>query len=379
MPRAERLRIAHLSDFHVGHVTANLLQLGRLLAPAEPGHGMLDVAARLVAGSWADRRSIFEPVIRSAHLAGDYETRNLVAVVQAARARGAAHVILTGDVANLGAASEFREAAAVLRAFGYSGANLTVLPGNHDVINLRGTPGFKPLVTARDYPLLNMIGDDVCAVAVDTTAQAPDLDWRDALVLNSRGIVRDGDLPLIDQLLRKAPPHAFRILCCHHHLVDLPHDGYVESLSDHLDRRLAGRAANADALLDVAQARGVGLILFGHRHGATHDRFTIRGIPAACSGAVTQPGRDGLLRFRMFDFEGNQLVGREWVEVSPQDASPEIVARAIDGVSVFEDDPRNHVSEAGPSSQLNWTRMRTKVRALDSDVLSKMRKRLGGK
>ena len=381
MRRDDHLRIAHLSDLHVGHITANLVQLRHLLAPDEPGHGLLDMAARLVAGSWTERRSLLEPLFRSSHIMPDYETRNLVAVVQAARARGADHVVLTGDIANLGAASEFREAAAVLRAFGYSGSTLTVVPGNHDVINFRGTPGFRPLVTARDYPHLDLVNDSVCAVALDTTARAPDLDWRDALVLNSRGIVRPSDVETVDRLLRDAPPESFRILCCHHHLVDLPPDGYVEAWSDKVDHRLAGRAANAEALLDVAQARGVGLILFGHRHRATHDRFTIRGIPAACSGAVTELGPDGLLRFRIFEFEGNRLVGAEWVAVSPLQASPQLVARAIDGVSALEDDARAHVSAAvdGSMTRKDWGSMRRRVNALDRDLLSRMKARLGKK
>jgi len=382
MRRDVALRIAHLSDLHVGHITANLVQLQRLLMPSGSGHGVLDVATRLVAGSWAERYSLLEPLLRSAHLMHHYETRNLVAVVQAARARGAAHVVLTGDIANLGAASELREAATVLRAFGYSGPTLTVVPGNHDVINFRGTPGFRPLVTLRDYPHLDLINESVCAVSVDTTAHAPELDWRDAFVLNSRGLVRERDVQAVDKLLSQAPPGAFRILCCHHHLVDLPPDGYVEAWSDRLDRRLAGRAANADALLDVAQTHGVGLILFGHRHRATHDQFTIRGIPAACSGAVTEPGANGLLRFRIFSFEGNRLVGREWVEVSPLSASLEVVARAIDGVSTFQDDAPTRVSEpieGGRISALDWGKVRGKVKQLDRAMAEKVKSRLAGK
>lgn len=381
MRRTARLRIAHLSDLHVGHVTANFMRLRKLLSPAEPGHGMLDVAARLVAGFRSNRRSVLEPLLRSAHLMHDYETRNLVAVVQAARAKGAAHVILTGDVANLGAPSEFREAAAVLKAFGYSGSTLTVVPGNHDVINFQGAPGFRPLVTLREYPHLDIISEDICALALDTAAESTDLDWRDALVLNSRGVVRQEDVGAADSLLGSAPPNAFRILCCHHHLVDLPPDGYVEAWSDRIDRRLAGRASNADALLDVAQAHHVGLILFGHRHRPTHDRFTIRGIPAACSGAVTDVGPDGLLRFRIFEFEGNELVGREWVEVSPLSASPEVVAKAIEGISALEGVTQEQATEAveGRVSRLNWGRMRSKVRALDRGVLERVKSRSRGR
>ena len=47
------------------------------------------------------------------------------------------------------------------------------------------------------------------SASVDTTAHAPDLDWRDALVLNSRGLVRERDVQAVDKFLSQAPPGAF--------------------------------------------------------------------------------------------------------------------------------------------------------------------------
>ncbi len=371
------LRVAHLSDLHVGHVVANLAQLRRMFLP-KGGAGLLDIATRLLASSWADRRSLIEPLFRASHLSHGYQTRNLVAVAQAVRSNDAAHVILTGDLANLGAASEWREAIAVLAAAGYEAGTLSIVPGNHDVINFRGAP--LPL-TDRVYPCLDRIGPHLCVLNVDTTAHLPELDWRDTLIMNSRGIVRQADIDTADRLLSEVPPSVFKILACHHHLVDLPPDGYVDEWSDRLDKRLLGRASNAEALLDVAQARGVGLILFGHRHRATHDQFTIRDIPAACSGSVTEVGDRGTMRFRMFEFDGPALVGRRWVEVSPSEASPEAVAKAIEEVSALEGEPQNVASESGvgPLSERGWNRVRGRLKQVDRSVLERMARRMGAR
>jgi 3',5'-cyclic AMP phosphodiesterase CpdA len=326
MPPAPRLTVAHLSDLHVGHVTSNLSRLRRLLLPSQRGEGVLDLAVRLVGSSWKDRRSLLEPLLRSAHLLHRYQRRNLVALLESVRAERADHVVLTGDIANLGAASELREAMQVLRDFGYGDRRLTVVPGNHDVINFAGTGDFRRLVRDRAYPHLDRIDEQTWVVAVDSTAHGEDLDWRDAVSLNARGFVRLRDVEQVDRLLASVPQGSFKILCCHHHLVDLPADGYVDDLSGRVDRRLLGKAENADALLDVAVARGVGLILFGHRHRATHDRFTIRSIPAACSGSVTIPDARGMLRWRAFELEGASLAGCRWVEVAARRPAADAVA-----------------------------------------------------
>jgi 3',5'-cyclic AMP phosphodiesterase CpdA len=316
---ASRLRIAHISDFHVAHVTANLRRLARLALLTAKGEGLWDIAARLAVSSWVQRRSLIEPVLRSAHMLRVYDPRNLAAVVQSIRSQQVDHVIATGDTTNLSAASEFREAMQVLRDGGYHTDRLTVVPGNHDRINFRGTADYRRYVCDREYPLLTRISEQVWVVALDTTAHGEDLDWRDMLTMNSRGQVHPDTVSRVDGLLASVPTGSFTILCCHHHLVDLPTDGYLDEWSGRLDPRLSGKAENADALIAVARTRGVGLILFGHRHRATHDRFTIEGIPAACSGSVTEPDSRGRLRYRIFDFDGPRLMARSWITVSPAD------------------------------------------------------------
>jgi 3',5'-cyclic AMP phosphodiesterase CpdA len=372
------LRIAHLSDLHVGHLSANLIRLGRLLLPRTRGEGAWDVVTRLLASSWVDRRSLSEPLVRAAHLTHAYETRNLVAVVQSVREQGCDHVILTGDLANLGASSEMLEARAVLDAFGYAAGRLTVVPGNHDVVNFDGVAEFQKVMRQDAWPHLDRISDDVAALAIDTTAHGEALDWRDALTMNARGVISDEDLEKADALLASVPAGVFKILCCHHHLVDLPPDGYSDEFTGRIDPRLAGRAANADRLIQIAKARGVGQILFGHRHHATHHLFRIRSVPASCSGSVTEVDRRGRLRYRIFDFDGPRVIRRRWIETSPRDARRDVVLRALEGISSVKDDEDLKLTQRISLGHFerDMERLQKRKKELDRKIVARVRERM---
>lgn len=372
------LRIAHLSDLHVGHVSANLVRLGRLVLPRSRGEGAWDIATRLVASSWFERRSLWEPLLRSTHLAHKYQTRSLVAVVQSAREHGCQHVILTGDVANLGASSEMQEAKLVLSAFGYDREHLTVVPGNHDVVNFQGVAEFRDVMGQPGWPHMSKVSDDVVVLALDSTVHDKDLDWRDALGMNARGMFSEASVAEAEGLLRAAPSGVFKIICCHHHLVDLPPDGYVDEWSGKLDPRQAGPAQRAQDILDLAQKYGAGLLLFGHRHRATHHLFTIRGIPAACSGSVTEMDYQGRLRYRIFDFDGPRIRRRRWIDAFPQNASRDVVIQALQGVSSVQKDDEWTLTEqlSLRDVERDMARLVEKTKALDRRVVETVRKRL---
>jgi 3',5'-cyclic AMP phosphodiesterase CpdA len=367
MSSGRSVRIAHLSDLHVAHVTANLKRIGRLVFPSAPGEGLFDVLTKLAVSSYFERHALIEPLLRSAHLTHRYDPRTLAAVLGSVARRGVEHVAVTGDLSTLGAASELREASAALSAYGWTGPRCTVVPGNHDRMNFRGVADFQALVCDRELPYLNPVSDELVTIGVDSTAWGADLDWRDMLAMNSRGRIPIPHIEKVDRLLASLPKGVAAILCVHHHVVDLPPDGYVDDWAAQLDPRLSGKAENAELLLDVASARRVALILFGHRHRATRDGFTIRSIPAACSGAVTEPDPQGRLRYRIFDFEGAKLVGSEWVTVEPGDIrqAPAITAPVeSDGVKVT-------VKLDGSNLQEQLGRLKQKRKELDRQVLER--------
>ncbi|MBI5531744.1 MAG: metallophosphoesterase [Deltaproteobacteria bacterium] len=370
MASSPRTSIAHLSDIHVAHATSNLKRLGRLLSPSGPGEGLVDVVTRLVMSSWFERRALGEPLMRSAHLKHRYDPRQLSAVLQSVREQKVDHVILTGDLTEMGAPSEMREAMAALDAFGWKGPNLTLMPGNHDRLNFRAVADFRSIACDRDYPLLNRITDDLFAIAVDSTAWGAELDWRDMMTMNARGRILVSDVEKIDKMLASLPPGAGCILCTHHHVIDLPPDGYVDDWAGKADARLSGKAEGSEALIDVAEARKVRLILFGHRHRATRDAFSIRGIPAACSGAVTRADSEGRLRYRIFEFEGANLVESRWVTITEDmvHAAPPVTA-PVEG-----DDLKVTVKVSPDNLQQQMSDLTAKRKEMDRKILERMAK-----
>jgi 3',5'-cyclic AMP phosphodiesterase CpdA len=273
-----------------------------------------------------------------------------------------------------------KEVMRVLGSAGYRGSNLTVVPGNHDRYNLRGTGDFEKQVSLRPYPHVDHPNDQVAIVGLDSTVRDSELDWRDALVMSSRGIISIEQIEAADRILARLGERVFKILCCHHHVVELPADGYADSFGTKFDARLTGKAQNADQLMDVAKARGVGLILFGHRHRATHDQFAIRGIASACSGAVTQPGNDGLLRYRVFDFEGGALMGRKWIEVNERDADMAELSLYLDRVPEIDSQMQSQSTKVR-SGEMGEGIAKAKARAKEREreVLEKVRARMEGK
>ncbi len=363
-----RFRIAHLSDLHVAHVTANLRRLGRMLLPGEGG--WWDVLARLAASS-LERKSLFEPLTRSTHLAYKYDPRLLSAVLSDVRRSAADYAVVTGDLSNLGATSELREAVQTLAAFGFTRERCTIVPGNHDRINFSGTADWKRTLGAREYPHVDRAAEGIFVVAVDSTAHGDDLDWRDMVALNSRGRIGVDQIEKADALLAELPRDAMKILAVHHHLVDLPPDGYIDDWADKLDPRLAAKAEGSEVLLDVAVARGVGLILFGHRHRPTRDDFLIRGIPAACSGAVAQPDPSGVLKYRTFDFDGPRLVGRAWHSIEPSVALA-TCEKPVTAPDSGDDDLRATVAIDGGDLEGSLQKLRGKRRELDRRALEEL-------
>lgn len=99
-------RIAHLSDVHMLHRDPRRSSARYRLATRMVGVGRsLDPAPR---------------------------ARNLARALAAARAAGADHVVVSGDLTELGDDAEFEHLAEVLHDAGLPGDSVTLVPGNHD-------------------------------------------------------------------------------------------------------------------------------------------------------------------------------------------------------------------------------------------------------
>jgi 3',5'-cyclic AMP phosphodiesterase CpdA len=99
-------RIAHLSDVHILDARAGARAAG------------YRVATRLVSMG-----RIVDPRVRARRLAGG---------LAAARAAGADHVVISGDLTEVGEQVEFEHFAEVLHDAGLAEGSVTLVPGNHD-------------------------------------------------------------------------------------------------------------------------------------------------------------------------------------------------------------------------------------------------------
>lgn len=280
--------LAHLSDPH----------LAPMLRPR-----WTELAGKRATGylNWRRKR-------RFIHDAG-----TLATLVADMKAQNPDHIAVTGDIANVAAAAEFRTGRAWLDTLG-DAADVSLVPGNHDIYVKRalayaaelwgghmtgdeGVPGFPYLRRRGPLALIGL------SSGVPT---AP---------LMATGLVGAGQLERLESMLVSlAQEGLFRVVLVHHPPVTK-----------------AGRyrrLRNADALRRIIAAQGADLLLHGHDHlpmlnwleGPAGTLVPAVGVPSASAapGIAGQPAAYNLygiegapgawrceMRSRGFDAAGN--------------------------------------------------------------------------
>lgn len=251
-----RIRLAHLSDVH--------------LAPLPPGSLFRQFALKRVMGglNWKLRR----------HLWHDRAIADLL--VDDIRAHKPDHVALTGDIVNLSARAEFRQAALWLQSFG-SPDWISFVPGNHDAyVPVRWEDGlshfaaymtgsmsvehaFTSSHNAQPFPYVRFRGS-LALVGLTTALPQP--------VGKATGLLGPAQIRALAPLLRNLRQKGcYRLLMIHHP----PVPGQTPPSKCLLD---------AEEFAHVIAAEGAELILHGHTH-----RNTISGLPGP-DGAVPVVG-----------------------------------------------------------------------------------------
>lgn len=105
-------RLAHLSDVHILDSRAPLRS------------GRYRLATRFVAAGRA--------------IAPESRSRRLAAALAAAKAGGADHVVISGDLTEVGEAAEFEQFAGILEDARFPDGAITLVPGNHDAYTKGG-------------------------------------------------------------------------------------------------------------------------------------------------------------------------------------------------------------------------------------------------
>jgi 3',5'-cyclic AMP phosphodiesterase CpdA len=272
------LRIAHVSDLHV-------------LAPS--------------GFEW--RRIVFNKRVTGyANLvvkrARSYRRDYLLAVLSAA-ARSADQLVVTGDITNLSLESEYEEAIRLLQDAA-RGAEVTVVPGNHDIYlpsihrQRRFPHHFGEFMTS-DLPALALdlpAGRFPCvklrgpAAIVGLTSAVP----RPPFV--SAGFVGKAQLAALEEVLRH--PEVSRrtpVLLVHHSPLD----------SRFRIEQLRSGLVDARALRAALQPLARGLVLYGHLHVRRHTRLaTAAGhldVVCATAAALDHPDDDIRAGFNLYE------------------------------------------------------------------------------
>lgn len=245
-------RIAHLSDVHLAPLPAFNL-------------GQLNLKQWLGLANW--------------HLGRKRQQSRAVLdrLIEDVRQQQADHIVITGDLANLGLATELQAAARFVASLG-GPEGVTVIPGNHDAYAGTDFSALAPwmlsnaaatkISSRRDgFPFVKIFGD-IALIGLSSAVRTPPL--------YASGRLGDLQISELSSLLPRLSGQALaRVVLIHH--PPLPGQcGLRRGLDD------------AEALAAVLQKHGADLILHGHNHRwmtATVPQVDtpVVGVPSASS------------------------------------------------------------------------------------------------
>jgi predicted phosphodiesterase len=198
-------------------------------------------------------------MIRLAHLsdlhlgAGPQRLRAAARLVNELNASAVDHVVITGDITHNGRTEDFEEARALFAALKRDG-RLTMVPGNHD----RGTDDAAEQITkGRRVWVKRRPG--LYLICVDSTAPHNFVSFR------AHGSLCQRTLAMVDDALRGAQPGEQVVMALHHHLIRLPVETIGEWFADQFGWPHASELPLGRRLLELALGR-CDLVLHGHRH-----------------------------------------------------------------------------------------------------------------
>jgi 3',5'-cyclic AMP phosphodiesterase CpdA len=275
-------RIAHLSDVHI------------LDPRTRRSTARYRFAAKLVSLGRA-----VDPRIRA---------RKLARALRAAKAAGADHIVISGDLTELGDATEFEHFASVLEEQGLDGDSVTLVPGNHDAYttasgwrNALEGPLRRFASTSASEPGKLVDRGPVALLPIDTTCFQS--------VVRAGGVftadaARAIESRLVDPALRDKA-----IVLVLHHSPFVQHKTPVMQLFD----GLRGYARVTDLLVRHPRLQ----VLHGHLHRLVDKMMTVTGTtrarvfgaPAVCDDPGDDPDADAVPppRVRLYDVRDGAL------------------------------------------------------------------------
>lgn len=250
------LRIAHLSDLHVGHSHEDL-------------RGTKLLVDRLMHEDLQDT-----------------------------------HVIVSGDVTHRGSARELADFYTTFEPL-VKAARVTIVPGNHDRL---GGDAWRHLT----FPGGIRVNETNEARIISLDSTAP----HNESLFTPYGAVGQEMLDAVERALR---PHCHKpqIVVMHHHPLPLPEDSFHERLVNWLGWVKDDAVSTGRHLLERLLG-GCDLVLHGHRHTPTNISFgdSVLGLSARPLRVFNAGASARLQRFRLFSFSaGSTTPVDEWIDV----------------------------------------------------------------
>ncbi len=281
------LRVAHLTDPHVPSETE---LFGRLMDLVRD-HGSVGSFSREISALSNELGHVY----RSRQ---ERYTNILKKTLFGLHALEVDHLILTGDLAHCGLATEFVEMRAILEVTGWWGAEtMTVVPGNHDRFNLyahfeqTNMEDFYPVVSPKQ-PRFTPLGDEVVMLEVDSNRHPDDPHVLDQWLPTTAGLV----YPEVAQFVweRRHELEGKRLLTLiHHHVSDdwyPPEPIDVGGLMDPVD-------GIDDLMRSVEAIDPRSPILHGHIHDVMPVDYVWNGHRVSCPGGFHQQHTLNLIDF----------------------------------------------------------------------------------
>lgn len=264
----ETFTLAHFSDVHL---------------PSTSGFTWRYWNAKRVLGylNWQRKR-------RYVHFA-DVADR-LIADAHALRAD---HIVITGDLVNLGLPAEHEAALAWLHRVG-TPDRVTVVPGNHDIYShMRGDRGiarWAEYMGAEEgtlaFPFVRRVGP-LALLGLNSAVETPPFVASGLLGAHQLEIARE-------QLAELGEEEAIRVVLIHH-------PPLAEMATPRRGLRDAAHFAH------LLEREGAELVIYGHNHTPAVDWLPTRGKPvpliaAASASAGAAHGEEPLARYNLFTF-----------------------------------------------------------------------------
>lgn len=290
------LVIAHLTDVHLGPIVGFFPRYWNL----KRGLGTVNW--------WRSRRRAFRRDV-------------LDRIVADLHAQAPDHIVVTGDLTNIGLPQEHVGALGWLKSLGPA-ERVTVIPGNHDIYSGIGTdPGTRRwahymasdaagsallrasnILPGAEFPFVRVLGN-VALIGLNSAVPTPPL--------LASGRLGKAQLDMLAALLAEAKAAGLLRLVLIHHPPLPGQASRQRGLQD------------ADAMQRVLRAHGAELVIHGHNHRSMlawcpspSGAVPIVGAPSASLGL--RHGREDLARYNLYRLDGPpwtvDLVGRGLAE-----------------------------------------------------------------